>query len=361
MIERLRTLQRLHYAAAALHAASFVAQLVLCIVFIDRLFPVELSIQKGATAANWTSLGTYAVAWLILSFAPITAGFHVWQARKRVIQQVQRDGANRWRWLEYSITASIMTWAIAQTSSATDVNTLILLVFANVAMQLCGYVMERRNADVEWHLSAPSRAIDWWPFVTGSVLFVGIWYIIGYYFFTAIAYVGASVVPWFVYATFFGLLVQFAGFAIVMAFHYVVPPRLPLCRQTKVRTVASGDVFMYSQEDSYYHLYSKGEDTGLLFELVSGGDQDAPRYRMINRWTKSEDEDVTSGLQSQTLYWTETSRDKYGSVQVKIKKQGTRGWIDLRDPVQYETAWIILSLVSKLYLEWILLGGSIGR
>jgi hypothetical protein len=332
-----RTLQVAHYVAAGLHAASFIAQLILCIVFIDRLFQVELTVQID----GWQSLGSYALAWLIVSFAPITAGFHVWQARKRVLKQVHRDGANGWRWLEYSITAGIMTWAIAQASGATDVNTLILLVFANAGMQLAGYAMERRNADLVWTGTAPSRPIDWWPFVVGALLFVGIWYIIGYYFFTAIAVAGAANVPWFVYTVFFGLLVQFAGFAVVMVMHYVSPP------PAKTETVARGDLLAPNANTDEYRLYREGRDLGLTLRPVP--DKEGV-YELVG----------AGKLLTPQLVWIVPEAD--GAV-LRVVTMGEPRWfgLDLRDMRQYEMAWIVLSLVSKLWLEWFTIGGAIAR
>lgn len=360
-----RALQVGHYVAAGVHAASFIVQLVLCIVFADRLFNVELTIQRD----GWESLGSYPVAWLILSFAPITAAFHVWEARKRVLKQVHRDGANGWRWLEYSITAGIMTWAVAQASGATDVNTLILLLFANVGMQLAGYAMERRNADLEWVGPAPSRAIDWWPFVAGSVLFVGIWYIIGYYFFTAIAVAGASNVPWFVYAVFFGLLVQFAGFAVVMAFHYVSPP------PPKPEVVARGDLLLedIKADRNDYMLLRNGRELDLrlrplpaaegegLYALLDPKQVDKDLEELEEEeGDEEEDKKLVTSRRKNKIVWIE-QQPADGSL--RVMTQGEPRWfgLDLRDARQYEMAWIVLSLVSKLYLEWITLGGAIGR
>jgi len=169
------------------------------------------------------SIGTYQIIWLLVAFPAITALFHatiVWVRAVRIVYflnvfQLER---NPIRWIEYSITASIMTWVIMQLSGITNLFLLIAGgVLLNVALQYQGYYMEMLNP--------PSRArVNWAPTLIGWLLFLGQWTVIGVYFFATVSSAVPDV-PWFVWTIIIALFFQYATFGVVQLCHYWKWPR----------------------------------------------------------------------------------------------------------------------------------------
>jgi hypothetical protein len=116
-------------------------------------------------------------------------------------------GRNRFRWIEYSLSASLMVVLIAGITGITDIAALVALFGVNAAMILFGWLMETTNAARPAH--------DWTPFVFGCVAGVVPWAAIGIYL------VGAgSDVPGFVYGIYVTLFVSFNCFAVNQWLHF---------------------------------------------------------------------------------------------------------------------------------------------
>lgn len=239
-LDKVKSLRRWNLAAGILHGISFTAALVLVIIFIDQSVSTELRTDYkvydaasptldigGPFSVVSTSLGFYKLSWLILAFPFITALFHFVIALNPVInasysQSTLQEGRNPYRWIEYSITASIMTWVIAQLSGVTNVFLLVTLVLVNIALQYQGYIMEVVNVRRE------RGNYFWSPTVIGFLLFAAQWIPIFVYFFAAITSErppAAEPIPWFVYTIVFGLFFQFLLFGLVMTFHYYGWPK----------------------------------------------------------------------------------------------------------------------------------------
>ena len=72
----------------------------------------------------------------------ITAFFHLFYWRsKRYIDEV-RTGKNRFRWVEYAITASMMIYIYCILSGVKDIYTAFLIVILNIVMMSFGYFLE---------------------------------------------------------------------------------------------------------------------------------------------------------------------------------------------------------------------------
>ncbi|MEW6555317.1 MAG: heliorhodopsin HeR [Actinomycetota bacterium] len=122
-----------------------------------------------------------------------------------------KKGANYARWMEYSITSSLMLVVIAMLSGMFDLNSLILLFFLNMTMILFGWMMELHNQT--------TRKTDWTAFYFGCLAGIVPWVVIALYFFSAVAEPGAQV-PTFVYFILPILFVFFNIFAINMVLQY---------------------------------------------------------------------------------------------------------------------------------------------
>jgi hypothetical protein len=120
-----------------------------------------------------------------------------------------RGQRNVARWMEYSLSASLMAALIAMLAGITDVGALIGIFALSAGMIGCGLLMELINT--------PDRDTRWSPFVLGSVLGAVPWIVIG------IVILGAEIdgsVPGFVYGIFFSLFVLFNSFALNMWLQY---------------------------------------------------------------------------------------------------------------------------------------------
>lgn len=118
------------------------------------------------------------------------------------------------RWLEYSVSASLMMVLIGMVTGVQDVGAILGIIGANAAMILFGLVMEMTNHD------RPDRDINWVPFICGSIVGIVPWIIITMQFVGAENLPGNGGVPTFVYGIIISLFVLFNSFAINMALQY---------------------------------------------------------------------------------------------------------------------------------------------
>jgi hypothetical protein len=159
---------------------------------------------------NLTSwrLGPIVASFLILSGIFLLGSAHVW--RKKYEEQIQK-GMNLFRWMEYSITSSLMIVVIAMLCGVYDLPSLIMIFSLNACMILFGWVMEIHNQ--------LTKKVDWTSYIFGCFAGAIPWVVMGLYFFNAVAS-NAEAVPTFVYAIFWTLLVSFNIFAINMVLQY---------------------------------------------------------------------------------------------------------------------------------------------
>lgn len=149
----------------------------------------------------------------VAAFLLLAAVDHLLMAAPRVNRWYEANldrGANYARWIEYSVSASIMIVLIAMLTGITSIYALIGIFAANAAMILFGLLMERENP-----LGAPVR---WMPFWFGCIAGAAPWIAI------AIAIIGAQTesqgVPTFVFVIFVSLFILFNTFAVNMALQY---------------------------------------------------------------------------------------------------------------------------------------------
>lgn len=154
------------------------------------------------------TLGPVVASFLILSGLFLLGSAHIW--RKKYEEQIQK-GMNLFRWMEYSITSSLMIVVIAMLCGVYDLASLIMIFALNACMILFGWVMEVHNQT--------TKKTNWTSFIFGCFAGVVPWVVLGIYFFNAIGS-NAEAVPTFVYAIFWSLLVSFNIFAINMVLQY---------------------------------------------------------------------------------------------------------------------------------------------
>ena len=132
-------------------------------------------------------------------------------ARARYEASLAR-GQNPARWIEYSVSSSIMMVVIATLSGVQEIGTLVAIFGVNAAMILFGWSMEAAN-------EGRSR-IQWLHYVFGCIAGAVPWVVIAIALGTAATASGAAPIPGFVIAIFVSLFIAFNVFAINMVLQY---------------------------------------------------------------------------------------------------------------------------------------------
>ncbi|MDQ2682956.1 MAG: heliorhodopsin HeR [Chloroflexota bacterium] len=115
------------------------------------------------------------------------------------------------RWIEYSVSASLMIVLIAMITGVNDLGALIAIAGVNACMLFFGLMQE--------HVSSPGDAqVNWMPFIYGSFAGAVPWIVITLQILTAIDQ--GSSVPGFVYGIMISLFILFNSFAINMVLQY---------------------------------------------------------------------------------------------------------------------------------------------
>jgi len=112
------------------------------------------------------------VIYACMAFFLFTSGAHFWYASSPKYFAHIQEGWNPYRWIEYAISASLMTIILGLVDGANDATLLLVLAVMTGAMQFCGYTTESI-------LKVPglvNMSAVWGASVTGWLLFVGLWY-----------------------------------------------------------------------------------------------------------------------------------------------------------------------------------------
>jgi hypothetical protein len=204
--KRLRTY---NWVMGALHAVQGIAVVVLA---TDFTLPVTAAFPEGPpgiAAPAASTLFDVSVAWGVAAFLFLSAFFHFLIASveaNRYRDQLSR-GQNQFRWIEYSLSSSIMIVLIALLPGITNIAALLGLFGVNAAMIFFGSVQERYEE--------PGGSM--WPFWMGSLVGIVPWIAITIYLVSP----GSSAQPpGFVYGIFFSLFVFFNSFALTQWAQY---------------------------------------------------------------------------------------------------------------------------------------------
>ena len=201
-------LRRLNGVVGATHLLQAVVILVLS---NDFAIAVEAKVQTGPPGTALTSEKVFfdlRFSAAIAAFLFLAAADHLLTAAPRAVGWYEanlRRGVNPARWVEYSISASLMIVLIAMLTGITNLYALIGLFAVNASMIGFGWLMERANP-------LDRDTTTWWPFAFGCFAAIVPWATI------TVALVVSSTegdgVPGFVYGIFVSLFVLFNCFAL---------------------------------------------------------------------------------------------------------------------------------------------------
>jgi len=196
--ERLANLRSWNVGLTVLHAVQAALIIVLSGDFVIQVVSTFPEGQPGTRVPDAEQLFDVRIGVAITVFLALAAIDHLVTATmaRSTYENDLRSGINRFRWVEYSFSATLMVILIGFYSGITNITSVIAVAGANVAMILFGWVQERMNP--------PGRTTTtMMPFWFGTIVGIAPWIAI------LVQIVGSETVPGFVYGI---VVVQFVLF-----------------------------------------------------------------------------------------------------------------------------------------------------
>jgi len=199
----MRSLRGWNLALTLLHLGQAVAVVVLATDFAIRITRSLPTGPPGTRIASPEAVLDLPIGVAIAAFLTLASLDHLLTSTllRGTYERDLRRGINRFRWVEYSLSATIMVVLIALYAGVVDVAALIGIIGANVAMILFGWLQESANPP-------GSTTLTMKPFWFGCVAGATPWVAIGYQL------IAADEVPGFVVGIFVSLFVFFNTFAL---------------------------------------------------------------------------------------------------------------------------------------------------
>lgn len=195
-----------------LHAGQGAAVLWLATDFTLPVIATYMTGPPGLEPTTVEPLFDLNLAWGVAVFLFLSAAAHFLIASPGIYQWYLSnlgEKRNYARWIEYSLSSSVMVVLIAMLVGIADVAALIALAGVNASMILFGLLQEKYES--------PGRGAGWLPFWFGVIAGAVPWVAISVYLFSP----GFDAnPPGFVYGIFISLFVFFNIFAVVMVLQY---------------------------------------------------------------------------------------------------------------------------------------------
>lgn len=200
-----RKLRTANVVMGALHAAQGVAVLALANDFALPVTATYLQGQPGVdTARETVTLFDLPTGAGVATFLFLSAAAHWLIATVLFPRYIEKlgDGQNPYRWIEYSLSASLMIVLIAQLTGISEATTLLALAGVNASMIFFGWLVE--------HYETPGKP-NWIAFNFGCIAGIVPWAAIT----LMVVSPGSSAEPpAFVYGIFVSLFLFFNTFAL---------------------------------------------------------------------------------------------------------------------------------------------------
>jgi hypothetical protein len=200
-------LRRHNLIAAFFHAAQAVLVLILANDFTLPVTATYLTGAPGTPPSDPVTLINTRVGLAIAGFFALSALAHLTVASPWFVGRYEAGllaGRNYFRWVEYSLSSSIMIVLIAQICGIADVAALLAIFGVNAAMILFGWLQEKYQQPGDG---------GWLPFIFGCIAGAVPWLAILIYVIAPGSTSGATP-PAFVYAIIVSLFVFFNTFAL---------------------------------------------------------------------------------------------------------------------------------------------------
>ncbi|MGL5823653.1 MAG: heliorhodopsin HeR [Nocardioides sp.] len=201
-----RWLRRANLGAALAHLLQAIAVVALATSFALPVTGSYLAGPPGTPALAPVQLFDIPTALAVAGFLALSALAHFvvatwWWDRYLADLGASRNAA---RWVEYSLSSSLMIVLIAQLTGISDIAALVALFGVNMSMVLFGWLQE--------HYEEPGNG-GWLPFGFGCIAGLVPWAAIGIYL-LSLGSATAPSPPGFVYGIFISLFLFFNSFAL---------------------------------------------------------------------------------------------------------------------------------------------------
>jgi hypothetical protein len=242
-ISRFDSLRKWNLGLTALHAVQAV---LIFAVFGSFSIAVNGSFPTGPPGTRIESperLFDLPIGPMIAIFLALAALDHLLTSTvfRNTYERDLGNGINRFRWMEYSVSSTIMVVLIGSYSGITEITAIIAIIGTNVAMILFGWLQEKMNP--------PGRSeTTMMPFWFGCVAGIAPWIAL------AVNILGAETVPGFV----FGILIVQAIFFFSFA----------LNQWLQYREIGKWSDYLYGEKA--YLVLSLGAKSLLAWQIYGG-------------------------------------------------------------------------------------------
>ena len=210
-------LRKLNLWMAFAHGAQAVLLLVLSSDFSRPITSEYLVFDESTeTLVNSSRvLFDFEFVYGVAAFSLLSMVFHLLIATvffKNYVKNLKK-GINKYRWFEYSLSASLVIVLIGGLSGIFDLSTLILMFGVTAIMNLMGLMMEVHNQT--------TKKTNWLSYWIGCLAGILPWFVIIIYFWaSATAPENPQGPPTFVYFIWGSIFLFFNSFALNMALQY---------------------------------------------------------------------------------------------------------------------------------------------
>ena len=210
---QIKRLRRWNVIAGFAHLVQMIAVLALANDFSLPVTGTYVAGPPGTPPSDPVVIFDSRIAWGVATFFGLSAFFHFlvalppFNARYTAGLLAQR---NYFRWVEYSISSSVMIVLIAQIVGISDAAALLAIFGVNASMILFGWLQEKYEQ--------PGNG-GWLPFIFGCIAGIVPWLAILVYVFAPGSGRDATI-PGFVYGILVTLFVLFNIFALVQWLQY---------------------------------------------------------------------------------------------------------------------------------------------
>ena len=207
------SIRRYNLIAGFFHLVQMIAVLALANDFTLPIVARYMAGPPGSVFAEPVTLLEAPIGLTVAIFLGLSAFFHFLVASPQFFGRYSAGLAaqrNYFRWVEYSLSSSVMIVLIAQVTGISEVTALISIFGVNASMILFGWLQEKYEE--------PGNG-GWVPFIFGCITGIVPWLALVFYVF-AIGGAGENKAPTFVYFIVFTIFVLFNSFALVQFVQY---------------------------------------------------------------------------------------------------------------------------------------------
>jgi hypothetical protein len=207
-------LQKFNLFMGFLHFAQGILILLLSKTFTLPISGSYLAFNKSTQSLLPTNKFLFNLSLPILIaiffFLSAAAHFIIATIYNKKYNENLSHGINKVRWIEYSLSASIMMVSIALLVGVYDAMSLVMIFILTAVMNLMGLVMEIHNQT--------TKKTNWLSFWIGCISGAIPWLVIAFYFW--LGAVNGAKAPTFVYWIFVSIFIFFNCFAVNMVLQY---------------------------------------------------------------------------------------------------------------------------------------------